>query len=531
MSFLSYQRSDPRLPAVALVVISAVYLLAGITGHDPWKSEDVIHIAVAYSFATEGNWLVPRIAGEAWPHTAPLYHWVAAILGRALQGILPFHDAARLATPFFGAIFLFAIAQASRLTHGRTAGQIAPLIAIGTLGLLLPLHEAQPAIAGLACAALAFWGSACLQQKNRYGSLWLGLGIGLAFPAHGLAGLVMVVAALAIPLFQRNRKALLLTSLIAAPLLAAWPLMLIDHAPAIWQQWWLNEWAEASRARGLPESRHLEQILWATWPALPLALWSAWLMRRQFEQVIFPILGILITVIWYLSGSARLIAMLPVIPPLILLAAAGTDKLRRGSANAFDWFAIMTFSFTALLIWLGASAQTLGWPSQIARNFEKLAPGYSGNTALPIAFLALMATGIWVMSWRLPRASWRPSLHWAMGTTLMWGLVAALWLGWIDHGKSYRHVAMDLSASLPDNHGCIERADFGTPLRASLDYFSGIRTVPAQRGRLCEWRLLIADRDYAPTPGWTEHWRGNRPSDRKERWILERRAHEPVPVR
>ena len=524
MSFLTFQRSEPLLPVAAIALLAAIYLLAGIIGHDPWKTEDVIHIAIAYGFATEGNWLVTRIAGETWPHTAPLYHWVAAMLGKALHGVLPFHDAARLATPLFGAIFLFSLTRAAHLSYGASAGRIAPLIAIGTLGLLLPLHEAQPAIAGLAGAAIAYWGGARLQQGIISGGWLLGLGIGLAFASHGLAGLIMVLAPALIPVIQRNWRALIYAGVIALPLMAAWPMALIDRHPGVWPQWWLNEWAEATRARGLPEGRHLEQILWATWPALPLSLWTLWLLRRNIEQTALPLAGSLIALTWFLSGSSRLLALLPLLPPLILLATAGTDRLRRGAANAFDWFALMTFSFTACLIWLGASALTLNWPPQIARNFEKLAPGHASDYALWLLLLALAGTGAWLMLWRLPKASWRASLNWAAGTTLMWGLVAALWIGWIDHGKSYRQVANGLAASLPSPTGCIERGDFGTSLRASLDYFASIRTVPVQRGRRCDWRLFVADRDYQSPPDWTERWRGNRPSDRKERWILEHRT-------
>ena len=39
--------------------------LFGLIGHDPWRSDDAIHLAIAHGFTT-GDWLVPRVAGEPW---------------------------------------------------------------------------------------------------------------------------------------------------------------------------------------------------------------------------------------------------------------------------------------------------------------------------------------------------------------------------------------------------------------------------------------------------------------------------------
>jgi 4-amino-4-deoxy-L-arabinose transferase-like glycosyltransferase len=516
-----------RLPIAALLLLATLYLLTGITGHDPWKTEDAVHIGIAHGFLADGNWLFPRIAGEPWPHTAPLYHWVAALLGQALGGLLPFHDAARLATALFGALFLYALTGATRAFHGEAAARSAPLLALGTLGLLLPLHESQPAVAGLACAALAWWGGGIILQddarQRRRGALLLGIGLGLAFPAHGLVGLIMAITVLPAPTFRRDWKSLALALLVALPLAAAWPLLLIERAPELWQAWWRNEFAEATLARGLPNAAHVEMLAWAPWPVLPLALWGLWLHRRQPSPLAFPIAGALVGLLWFLSGSSRQLSLLAATIPLTLLAAAGADRLRRGAANAFDWFGLMTFSCFALLIWLGASAQALDWPPKIAANFDKIVPGHEPHYGIGVFAFAVALTLAWVGSWRLPRAGWRASLHWAAGTTLIWGLVTALWMSWIDQGMSYRSVALSLRAALPQDIVCIARVGLGSAQRASLDYFAGIRTLPPSRGAHCDWRLVVDDRRRETPTGWVEHWQGHRPSDRNERWYLERR--------
>lgn len=522
--FLNSQDNSPRLPTLAVIVLAGLYLLIGITGHDPWKTEDAIHISIAHGFASHGLWLTPAIAGELWPHTAPLYHWVAALLGQWLGGWLAFHDAARLATTLFGALFLIFVAGATRSFHGEAAGRIAPLLAIGTLGLLLPMHEAQPAIAGLACAALAWWGGGLSLQGKGWGAPLLGLGLGLAFLAHGLVGLIMALAALLAPLVQRDGKSFALALLVALPLLTVWPWLLMQQAPEFWTQWWQNEFAEASRARGLPETRHAEQLAWALWPLWPLALWSLWLLRRQIDRLMLPLLGVAITLFWFLSGPPRSLAVLPLIVPLTLVAAAGSHRLRRGAANAFDWFSVITFSFVAGLIWLGASAQSLGWPPKVANNFAKIAPGHTLDYGFVALGGAAIATLVWLLTWGLRRASWRAILRWAAGVTLMWVLIAALWLSWIDHGMTYRPVVLSLQRALPQGVDCIERQDIGHSQRASLDYFAAIRTVAPGRKPACSWRLSVAGTNREIAAGWEEVWQGGRTSDRKERWYLDRRA-------
>jgi hypothetical protein len=317
---------------------------------------------------------------------------------------------------------------------------------------------------------------------------------------------------------------LLLALLVALPLLAIWPWLLLQQAPEFWAQWWQNELAEATRARDLPAARHLEQLIWATWPILPLALWSLWVRRYAIDTLALPLLGLAITLIWFLSGAPRSMAVLPLLVPLTLVAAASADRLRRGAANAFDWFGLMTFSFVAGLIWLGASAQLFDWPPKIAHNFDKLAPGHEANYSLLSIALAVSLTAVWLLSWRLRRTNWRASLRWAAGVTLMWVLTAMLWLPWIDYAISYRPVVLSLQAALPKNIDCIERADIGMAQRASLDYFAGIRTVAAGRQEQCGWRLTVAEKNRKVSAGWVDAWQGGRASDRKERWYLDRRA-------
>ena len=63
-----------------LVVLLALFILAGLVGHDPWKNDDAITIGVTADMLQRGHWLAPHLADRPYPD-APLYYWTAAATG------------------------------------------------------------------------------------------------------------------------------------------------------------------------------------------------------------------------------------------------------------------------------------------------------------------------------------------------------------------------------------------------------------------------------------------------------------------
>jgi 4-amino-4-deoxy-L-arabinose transferase-like glycosyltransferase len=536
--------SLPRLPfafpprGAALTVLCILYLLPGLVGHDPWKGDDATHLGVAYSMLDGGHWLLPRLAGEVWLDSPPLYHWTAALLGWTFGLILPLHDAARLASGLFAGLMVAGLAGAARRFIGVEAGRGAALIAIGCLGMLVHVHEAQPAMAFLAAAAGLYYGLALLPQQALRGGAVAGAALGLGFLAAGLPALITLGPLLILlPLLSSHlrtpqaARGMLAALTVAAPLILSWPLALYGREPAAFGIWWSRELAELKTVpnMGLALWQFLKLLGWFAWPALPLALWTLWRERRRLDEprTLIPLVSfIVVLAVQCVFSEPRSLNLLPLLPPLVLLAAPATLSLRRGAANAFDWFGMMTFTLLAGLIWLGWLAMVFGMPAQIAKNLARLAPGFVAHFSPLACAVSLGLTFVWLwLIFANPRAPQRGTAHWAAGVTLCWALMMALWLPWIDYDRNYRPVALALKNALPAQAGCIAGRGLGSTQRAAFHYFAGIQTVrDGSRGEgACRLYLIQGTARSEPLPpgtGWRKLWEGGRPSDRNERFRL-----------
>ena len=507
-----------------LTVLVAFYLLTGLVGHDPWRGDDARYFGPIHSMLQGEGWLFPAIGGLAFPDFPPLYYWTAALLAGLTGGLLPAHDGARLASAVFTAMAIYWIARACERLYGRPSRTPAALLTMGTLGLVLHAHETQPLIALTAMFALTLNGLARVPQQPVGGSLQAGLGSALAFLAGGVPG-----ALLTLPLFllvaaatpecrtPRASGGLLAGLCLAAGMGAAWPLAVHLLQPEAFSLWLAHEWANLGGAPlAVDEVGSLAELLsWATWPLWPIALWALWRHRRDLSALrwLLPTLGIVLAVVLlWLRGDLSPTLALPLIPPFAMLAAGGAPTLRRGAANAFDWFAVMCFAVFAALVWIAWTAQAYAWPPGLARHIARLTPGFELGEGLLQPALGIAICLIWILLvWRLPRSTTRGPANWAMGMTMLWCLAVVLLMPWFDHGRSYRPVVQSLSQALAgEPPGCIATTTLPDALRSSLDYFGGIRPRTAHSGSTpCRLLLLYADRRpgiQEPAPEWQTVW-------------------------
>ena len=527
-----------------LALLALAFVAPGLAGHDPWKAFDATTIEVVRQMHLTGDWLVPRIAGEPWLEDPPFYYWTALACGTLFGWLLPFHDAARLASGLYMLAALWFVYLAARhaappgaaRAERRAAGASAALLLAGSLGLIVHAHEAVPDLAALAAACAAFAFAARAAAKPLRSGAAFGAALGVAFLSTGVVVPAVLLAAAAGAAFASRavRPLAFLAPATAVGLLvaASWPLALALRAPDAAAAWW----AIAGQARGefAASLRYfIVTASWFAWPAWPLAAWAAWALRREWRapRVCLPLAGALLALPGIaLAGPPQDINTIALLAPLALLGAQGVARLRRGAANALDWFGVTAFGFFAGLVWLGYAAMMTGSPPRIANNFAKSAPGFTPQfELLPFAVaLALTLAWLYVAFFTAP-SPMRSVLRWTAGVALLWGTFATLWLPWADHQKGYRAVALQLKLRTPAGAGCVARVGLGAPQRAALSYHASIRTQPFNPARPDACRLILVQgsprhEGDAPGPGWQKLADVGRPNDKAERYRLYQRA-------
>jgi 4-amino-4-deoxy-L-arabinose transferase-like glycosyltransferase len=227
--------------------------------------------------------------------------------------------------------------------------------------------------------------------------------------------------------------------------------------------------------------------------------------------------------------------LLPLVPPLALLAALGLPTIRRGLTSLIDWFAVMTFTLIGLALWAYWIAFQTGWPPRMAFRAQQSVIGFEPEVHAIELVLGLTATLAWILlvAWRVarhPKALWRTMILSAGGLVLTWSLLMTLWLPAGNYRKTYRDVAQQAGAVVAAKPGCVRTVGLDLAHRTSFAYFGRLGIDDANPE--CPW-LLLAERPQAPIDverrvggRWQVAWSGQRPADRQERFRLLQRVPE-----
>lgn len=559
------------LPRWALFALTLLYILPGLFGRDPWKNEDASSFGIMWSMAHGGlsDWLAPHIAGLPMPQEGPLAFWVGALCIKLFAPLLGDVMASRVATVLFfllGALSVWhatyvlgkrSEAQPLRLAfggqpetrdYGRTLADGALLIYLGLLGLLA--HSHSSGAGALHVSMMAFVLYAAVQffdHASQHRALVLGVALGASILTRGYLAPVALTVSLLVLAGLNERKMffrlLVLSVPIALLLPAIWAFAAFLVLPPSSTP--VNEWLHwNSTMLGWPSWEAMKYFLkngiWFAWPAWPFASWAVYAWRKQFSALHIALPLVFVNVIAFLvlvAPSFDEKILLPMLPPLAILAAFGLPTMKRGAINAVDWFSVMTLTTCAVFIWLGWIAMQTGWPLQLARNAFKLAPGFVPQFGWIAFLIAAAATVAWfvVVNWRLsrrPQVLWRAVVLSSGGVILCWLLLMTLWLPWGNFMKSYAVVAQQIAVRLPNAPNCVD-ADIGPAQRASFAFFGNIAfRASSNVTARCDF-FLLQDKnrqDFTDEPRlmrdgarWKLLWEGRRASDRDERFRLYQR--------
>lgn len=522
-----------------LLLLCALWLGFGLIGHQPWKPDEAQTVSVVKHILSSGDLVALQLAGQSAPQLAPLYYLSAAASAALFSPLLSLHDGARLISIFWMALTLLMVGLIGRELWGQGSGRQTTLVFLGSIGLIVSAHLLAPDIAGLTGYAIAFYAFSLAPRRSLRAGLLLGTGCGIAFLSRGLLPVAIITAtALLLPAVSSHWRgktylSFLMVALIAAsPWLVVWPLALWHRSPEMFQVWLTAMQPEFGRGNLWYFCRTLT---WYAWPALPLAGWMLWHERRQLLTK--PALPLAITFFLALllmlgtGTDARDIRALPLLLPLAVLGSGAIDTLRRGAASALDWFGIMLFGVLGTAIWLGWSAMMTGFPAKTAERVHKLSATYIPEFSWVAFITGVILTIIWlVVVGKAKRSNRSIVTDWAVGITMGWGLLATLWLPWLDSIKSYQGLMTSLHTALPAHYECIASRSVGDAQRAFLDYYANIRVQPFEpkRPSSCDLYLIQDERNHEkiePGQDWKLLWVGKRPSDRRESFRLYQRLN------
>ncbi|MET3118296.1 4-amino-4-deoxy-L-arabinose transferase-like glycosyltransferase [Undibacterium sp. GrIS 1.8] len=555
------------LPRWAILALCMLYILPGLIGRDPWKGDDAASFGIMWTMA-HGNindWLWPHIVGLPMPEEGPLAFWLGAICIKLFGWLMGDAMAARLATGVFfmlGSVSVWYTtyllgrrteAQPLKLAFGgqpepkdfgRTLADGALLIYLGCLGLLVRSHETSAEALQISLVAYALYLCArLLDAGNRTNALKLGFVLGLLILARGwVLPLGLSLSLIGLCFYRQQKQYWLLFKFsfpIALFVAASWLLAIsIVHPfnsspyPA-WMLW-------NSRQISLPLIANISYFfkygIWFAWPAWPFAAWAIYAWRKQEKalHISLPVtfLGCFI-LLAFINPYAEESILLPILPPLAILAAFGLPTMKRSAINAVDWFAVMVLTGVAALFWLyWISAQT-GWPVGVARQVARFSPDHQSSFN-PLTFIiALSATVAWfgVVYWRIsrqPSVLWRAVVLSSGGVILCWLLLLTLALPIINDRISYANVSKELVQHMPAKYRCID-SNIGPSQRASFAYFGALHFAGFSEPP-CDVLLLQSSHrrlnastevDTSTYPGtWEVIWTGHRASDRDELFSL-----------
>lgn len=550
------QNAVRRLPRLALWLVCLAYVLPGFIGRQPWKNVDMASFGTMASLAAgQADWLRPLLVGQPGPFDALLPYWLGAWaiqllpwLESSLAARVPFVGllALTLAAAWYGTYSLargpqaqpvaFAFGgEAKPADYARAMADGSLLALIACLGLAQLSHETSPAAAQLAFAALAFYSVAAMPFRRALPMAGVAVGLlGLTLSGAPTVAVLLGVGSALIglraglsddPTHTRRWAIWLLVLAVGAAVLAStldlwrWRMVPTDNLG----RW--TEWRSLGRL-----------LLWFTWPAWPLVLWTLWRWRHRWmdRHVAVPLWFTAVPVAATLTTHSGDRSLLLALPAMAALAAFALPTLRRSVAALIDWFTLLFFTGCAIVVWVVWISTQTGVPAQPAANLARLVPGFTPSFSGPAFALALLATAAWawLVAWRVGRhrkAIWTSLVLPSSGAVLGWVLVMTLWLKPLDFARSYMVLTRNVAARVPAGQ-CVEAYGLDAGQTAALTHHARLRLTPAQRDARCGW--LIVDNDAQvrlPRDVDMQQWVLaavlRRPSDRGDDVLLYRRLH------
>lgn len=534
------QSAVRRLPRFALILLCAAYLMPGLLGRGPWKSEDIASFGYMLELAhtQEGiaRWFDPLLMGLRPETLALVPYWAGAW---AIQ-IAPSWLTPDLAVRIVFALFLwgafsatwYAVYYLARTPRAQPVafafgGEAHPkdyaraiadgglMALIACLGLAQLGHETTPALTQLFFVASMFYGMAALPYRLRTGSVAMVLGVvGMALSGGPSVAMMLGAGCALYAAYEwksgasaraadengldtdddvHGYGAASLAVIAGATLLAGVLAFSLDLV-----QWRIElPGSRLGTTVGGELASLLRLLIWFTWPAWLLVLWALWRWRRQLKarHVAVPLWFMLVPLAATCTTDFAQRSLLLALPPLATLSAFALPTFRRSASALIDWFTLLFFSGSALIIWVYYVAMQTGVPAKPAANVARLAPGFVPHYSTIALLFAVAATiaWAWLVRWRTGRhraALWKTLVLPAGGAALCWTLVMTLWLPPLDYARSYVPQVEAVKQLVGEDPGCIAELELERAHIAALRYHGNFTLQTLKSDSRCRWLLV-----------------------------------------
>ena len=564
------QAAVRRLPRATLLLFCLAYVLPGFIGRAPWRSDDITALGYMTALAIGAtDWLSPQVMGIAPEVNALLPYWLGAWAIQLAPSWVAVDFVARI--PFIGLLIVTLIGtwygtyqlarspqaqplpfafggEAMPADYARALADGALLALIACLGLAQPAHETTPVLAQLGFSALAFFGFAAFSNHRDLPLLATAVGLGglVLSGAPTLAVLLGLGGSLTLLLDTGEEPAgvrqarLRAATMTLITLLAAW----LASALELWR------WRIALPPTNGESWLGIGNLLiWFTWPAWPLGLWTLWRWRRHLvrklrlpsRHLALPLWFISVTLGTTLTTTSPDRTLLLALPALAAMAAFALPTLGRTVAAVIDWFTLLFFSGCAFVIWLVWVAMQTGVPWQPAANVERLAPGFVPTFSIAPFLIALAASGawFWLVKWRAGRhraAIWKSMVLPAGGAALCWLLLMTLWLPLLDYARSYVPlVHRTLLTMQPVRTGdCAHNFGLTVGQLTAFELHGPLLMKPAGTAASCRWLIVNRDvtgpiADTLDLSSWTLFSQQSHPTDNSDNLLIYKRQARSTP--
>ncbi|MDP3654628.1 MAG: hypothetical protein Q8R67_23445 [Rhodoferax sp.] len=561
------QAAARRFPRSVLLLFCAAYVLSGFIGRDAWRSADMVALGYMGELVQgSASWFKPSLMGLSLENPSLLPYWLGAWAIHMAPSWMPLDFAARipfglmlalaLVSTWYGTYYLarspkaqpvaFAFGgEALPTDYARAIADGGLLALMACLGLAQLSHETTPALAQLSFTALLYYAISALPYHRGWPALAAMLGLcGLTLSGAPAMAVFFGLGSALVHGFDRD-NAVAGDTTETRPrvhLALEGTLIVLCTALVAAMAFTLNLWRwkiELPHATWTDWNGYAQLLIWFTWPAWPLALWTGWRWRHQLfnrnisRHLTLPAWFSLVCVVATLTTGSADRTLLLALPALASLAAFALPTLKRQMASLIDWFTLLFFSGCGFTIWVVWIAMQTGYPSQPAANVARLAPGFEARfstLAFGIAIAATLAWA-WLVKWRVGRhraAIWKSLVLPAGGAGLCWLLLMTLWMPLLNYAQSYVSLVNRTVGSMGAPPACIETTGLGEGTIAALQFYGKLPLKARQATPTCPWLLAEPALDMSipqviDTSQWDLIARLNHPVAREESLLIFKR--------